>query len=379
LQVGTIRRIATVAIIIAAPCAAQSAASLAINAGNATDVTGVGSSALTIAPSFTRASGLSSATIGASATKFANDAWSAGLSTALNGRASSGSITPAIDLAMNAATTSYDFSYASADLIPSLEMKVGAAKIFGGARLAAAGSSSNLGAPVGPIPAASRSTTSKTATTAIGGLSFSAVSTAGQVASIGYRGETGTVAGVVQVDQTLNGAIANSKLIVAASVGRRDRSSESSMHGSATLGVAMTPVVMLQLSAGNYASNAMLGTAAGKFVNAGLSMRIGRTPGAMPAPANIPAPARGRTRVAIRAAGARSVELAGDFNKWQLLAATRADNGVWYVDLDLPAGEYRYAFRVDGKEWRVPEGVAAADDEFGGKSAWLRVSRPASK
>ena len=61
------------------------------------------------------------------------------------------------------------------------------------------------------------------------------------------------------------------------------------------------------------------------------------------------------------------------------IATTRADNGVWYVDLDLPPGEYRYAFRVDGKEWRVPEGVAAVDDEFGGKSAWLKVSRPASK
>jgi hypothetical protein len=57
----------------------------------------------------------------------------------------------------------------------------------------------------------------------------------------------------------------------------------------------------------------------------------------------------------------------------------RADNGVWYADLNLPPGEYRYAFRIDGKEWRVPEGVAAADDEFGGKSAWLTVSRPASK
>jgi 1,4-alpha-glucan branching enzyme len=91
---------------------------------------------------------------------------------------------------------------------------------------------------------------------------------------------------------------------------------------------------------------------------------------------NIAPPARGMTRVAIRAGEARRVDLAGDFSKWQPIAARRADNGVWYVDLDLPPGEYRYAFRVDGKDWRVPEGVAAVDDEFGGKSAWLRVSRP---
>ena len=378
MQVGNVRTIATLAIIVAAPCAAQSAGSLAINAGSATDVTGIASTALTIAPSFTRVSGLSSATLGATATKFANDAWSAGVSSALNGRAGTGRITPVIDVALGAATTSYDFSYATADVVPSLEMEAGAAKFFGGGRLAVAGTSSTTGAPIGPIPAGSPSTASQTATTAIGGLSLSAVATGGEIASIGYRGETGVVAGTTQTDHAINGAVASSKMMVAASVGRRERASESVVHGSATLGIAMTPAVMLQVSAGNYPSNAMFGTAAGRFVNAGLSMRLGQRAGAMPKPANIAPPARGMTRVAIRAGDARRVDLAGDFNKWQMIAATRADNGVWYVDLELPPGEYRYAFRVDGKEWRVPEGVAAVDDEFGGKSAWLKVSRPGS-
>lgn len=375
--------IAIVAIIVAAPCAAQHVASLAINAGSATDVTGVGSTALTIAPSFMRASGLSSATFGASATKFANDAWSAGISTAMNGRASSGVITPVIDLGLSAATTSYDYSYASADLVPSLEIKAGGAKLFAGARLSAAGTSSRLaapiGAPLGPVPAGSQSTMSQTATTAIGGAAFSAVTNSGEIASIGYRGEMGTVAGATQTDHGINASIANSKLMIAAAVSRRDRAMQSSTHGSATLGMAMTPAVTLLLAAGNYPANPMLGTAAGKFVNAGLSMRLGRSPGSMPSPSNVHPPASGKTRLSIRAHDARRVELAGDFNKWQTIAATRAENGVWYVDLDLLPGEYRYAFRIDGKEWRVPEGVAAVDDEFGGKSAWLRVSRPASK
>jgi hypothetical protein len=122
----------------------------------------------------------------------------------------------------------------------------------------------------------------------------------------------------------------------------------------------------------------MIGMAAGKFVNAGLTMRLGRGSPSLPAPAGVPAPARGYTRVAIRADDARRVEIGGDFNKWQLSPAIRAPNGVWYVDLALPPGEYRYAFRIDGKEWRVPEGVAAADDEFGGKTAWLTVERTAT-
>jgi hypothetical protein len=379
LRKGTIHTIAMVAIIVAAPCAAQTSASLAINAGSATDITGAGSTALTIAPSFSRVSGLSSATLGANATKFASNAWSAGLSTALNGRISSAAITPVIDLGLNAATTSYDFSYAAADLIPSLEIKAGAAKLFGGARLSVAGTSSTLGTPFGPIRTGSRSTTSQTATTAIAGIGFSEITEGGEIASIGYRGEMGAVAGATQTDHGINASIANSNVMVAASVGRRDRNDQSITHGSATLGLGVTPTVMLLVSAGNYPANPMLRTAAGKFVNAGFSMRLGRSAGSQPSPSNVQPIPTGKTRLAIRAGDARRVELAGDFNKWQPIATRRADNGVWYVDLDLPPGEYRYAFRVDGKEWRVPEGVAAVDDEFGGKSAWLKVSRKTSK
>src|SRR5687767_10168728 len=101
---ATFRTIALLAVPLFAvsapsPCggqAAQRGGSLAINAGNATDVTGAGASAITIAPSFTRGSAHSSSTFGASATKFANDAWTAGVSLGVNGRASNRAITPVI-------------------------------------------------------------------------------------------------------------------------------------------------------------------------------------------------------------------------------------------------------------------------------------------
>jgi hypothetical protein len=48
---------------------------------------------------------------------------------------------------------------------------------------------------------------------------------------------------------------------------------------------------------------------------------------------------------------------------------------VWYADLALPPGDYRYAFRLDGSEWRVPEGAVASDDGFGGKTAYVSVAR----
>ena len=39
------------------------------------------------------------------------------------------------------------------------------------------------------------------------------------------------------------------------------------------------------------------------------------------------------------------------------------------------------AFRVNGKEWRVPEGAVAVDDGFGGKSAYvtIRAAGPAQQ
>ena len=51
-------------------------------------------------------------------------------------------------------------------------------------------------------------------------------------------------------------------------------------------------------------------------------------------------------------------------------------HGVWFIDLPIPPGQYRYAFRIDGATWSVPDGAAVTSDDFGGKSAWLTVSEP---
>jgi hypothetical protein len=71
------------------------------------------------------------------------------------------------------------------------------------------------------------------------------------------------------------------------------------------------------------------------------------------------------------------VEVAGDWNHWRPVPLTRGNNGVWYGDFAIAPGLYRYAFRINGTVWEVPEGVAAVNDGFGGKSAWLSVRKPA--
>lgn len=364
----------------------QTAGSLAINAGNATDVTGAGASAFTIAPSFAAASALSSLSIGGSATRFGNDAWSAGVNGGLNARAGTSAIVPVLSIAAGATTTSYDVSYATADLVPSIEAQSGAARFFVGGRLGVASTSSTIlrpGGPLAPVPGGERRTVGNSARSLIGGLGFTTVASNGEVGTIGYRAESGTVAGARQTDHAVTGSVAGSTVVLSGMIGRRSIADVSLNHGSATVGFMMGRGTMLQFAAGTYPANSMIGTAAGKFVNAGVTLSLGRRAPLAPEPSGVRSPDRGRTRVAIRAADASSVELAGDFNKWQPVPTTRAGNGVWYADLALPPGEYRYAFRIDGKEWRVPGGVAAADDEFGGKSAWLSVKRtdgkPASK
>lgn len=81
-------------------------------------------------------------------------------------------------------------------------------------------------------------------------------------------------------------------------------------------------------------------------------------------------------RLTFRAPQARSVAVAGDFNKWR----TNADemkriDGEWSIELKLKPGEYSYSFIVDGKSW-VPDPGAERyrDDGFGSRNAVLRVN-----
>jgi hypothetical protein len=65
---------------------------------------------------------------------------------------------------------------------------------------------------------------------------------------------------------------------------------------------------------------------------------------------------------------AATVAVVGDFNDWSLSAtplARQAGDGVWWVTMPLAPGRYRYAFLVDGTNWRGDPNAPSADDEFG--------------
>ena len=75
-----------------------------------------------------------------------------------------------------------------------------------------------------------------------------------------------------------------------------------------------------------------------------------------------------------RVAGARSVEVSGDFTNWTpVRLAPAADSGWWSLTLPLRPGKYQMNLRVDGGKWLVPPGVLSMVDEFGGAVGLLVV------
>ena len=72
---------------------------------------------------------------------------------------------------------------------------------------------------------------------------------------------------------------------------------------------------------------------------------------------------------------ASSVALVGDFNDWDpARSPMQTAQGVWATTVPLAPGRYRYAFLVNGVEWRADPGAPPArDDEFGTPSSVITV------
>ncbi len=89
-----------------------------------------------------------------------------------------------------------------------------------------------------------------------------------------------------------------------------------------------------------------------------------------------PALERVLVRLVILQPGAKSVQVAGDFNGWnpartplQALAG-----GAWTVTLPLKPGRYEYMYVVDGQQWVVdPLATEQTDDGFGSQNAVLEI------
>ena len=84
----------------------------------------------------------------------------------------------------------------------------------------------------------------------------------------------------------------------------------------------------------------------------------------------------GVTQFVLIAPEADSVLLVGDFNDWGLSTTrlVRQPGGsVWWATVVLPPGRYRYAFIVNGANWRSDPAAPASEDEFGRPNSVITV------
>jgi Glycogen recognition site of AMP-activated protein kinase len=367
-----------IAATIVRPLRAQAVGQLQVAAGSATDERGVRSNAVTLSPSLTFGEGgAAKAAVAGVATFFQDNAWALGGIVGANSRAPiSGGFGIALAADGTGSRTSYGATFATAELSPTVEWTGGPITLFGGGRVAggytAIAAQPSFGALGGTTSLVSR-------TRALYAPVYGArVRLLGEDPSVGaelaVRDEPMHVGDTLVVDQTVNAAAVLGPVTLSGSVGHRSAPGERLTFGSGSFALDLAHGMALAVGGGRYPSNRLTGAAAGNYVTVGLSLRVGGGEHrALPMPRGIgPAPA-GVTRLTIRAPEAQSVEVAGDWDDWTPVPAERADNGVWYADLRIPPGEYRYAFRIDGHAWRVPGGAVAVDDGFGGKAAYVTV------
>lgn len=356
--------------------------SVSVVGGSATDVRGITSRAVTVSPglAFTPDPRLVLG-IDASATRFDNQQWSLGGGPSVSARVPLSRFA-AFTFDGDAAytRTSYQFSYGTASALPAFELSAGPVTGYAGVRGQVASTSAMLTVPGDPglfgTPVTSRSASvSRHAAGPIFGANARLASDDGETMLLGLRQEQIGVDSIHYTDRSASASVLKGIAAVGGTIGVRSEPGARTTFGSALVSVAVTPIAALQVSGGTYPSDHLIGTPGGRYLNIGMSLRTGRAIApATVKPEGVPAPSTGMTRLAIRAASATRVDVLGDFTNWHPIAAHRAENGVWYVDLRIPPGQYRYSFRVDGTTWAIPEGAAKADDDFGGTSAWLIVS-----
>lgn len=148
----------------------------------------------------------------------------------------------------------------------------------------------------------------------------------------------------------------------------------SSLWGNAEGSVALSRQLALVVGGGTRPADPARGRAAGNYAT--IAMRLTSVAFRRRSlPAGVRAAATdfgvrdaegGRHTVFLRAAGARVVELMGDFTDWDAVDMRRADGDRWEVTLPIAAGAHRVNVRIDGEQWIAPPGASTVSGEFNG-------------
>lgn len=83
-----------------------------------------------------------------------------------------------------------------------------------------------------------------------------------------------------------------------------------------------------------------------------------------------------RTRFCLApASSAREVQLVGDFTHWKPVPMKKQKDGMFSLDMSMPAGTYEYKFLVDGKWVPDPDNSVSAINPFGSINSVARLDQ----
>jgi hypothetical protein len=144
----------------------------------------------------------------------------------------------------------------------------------------------------------------------------------------------------------------------------------------------ISPTLALVAAAGRAGSDPVTSVPGARYFAVGLRLKVAaalpaplpiRTAFSESAPFRIGPPVAAGREIVIQAAGAETVELAGDFTDWKPVPLRPWGEDSWRTLLPVPPGLHRLAIRVDGGAWRAPPGTRAVQSEFGGEVAEVVV------
>lgn len=150
---------------------------------------------------------------------------------------------------------------------------------------------------------------------------------------------------------------------------------ETEVGGGIGVVAELRPGLLIHLHAGRNVREPRFGTAGSVALSAGMAVRPLRWSPAAAAPVATVYERRGTGRrvvFVIRAPGARSVAVTGDFSDWEPVTMDRTGTG-WEVELILPPGLHYFAFLVDGQWALPPDAPGVVDDGWGRENASLVV------
>jgi hypothetical protein len=124
----------------------------------------------------------------------------------------------------------------------------------------------------------------------------------------------------------------------------------------------------LTVAGGEHLQDPLRGVPETRFATVALRVKVlgrGPTSRAAGTAVTVTAEAGGTLRAEVYGA-AEVVEVMGEFSDWQPLRLFRAGD-TWILPRRLGSGLHRILVRVDGGEWRPPDNLPRAEDEFGAK------------